>query len=82
MTLTDWTGTLGVTLLLLAYLLNLFGLLPRQGIWYGLLNLAGALLACAASVLLRYWPFIILEGVWACVSVAGLLRSPNKLPAK
>ena len=39
-----------------------------------LLNLIGAAFACTASVLLDYWPFIILEGIWALVSLYALLK--------
>jgi hypothetical protein len=43
-----------------------------------LLNVAGAAIACAASVLLKYWPFIILEGCWTIVSAAGLINYFNQ----
>jgi len=72
MTITDWTGATGVTLLLVAFFLNLVGRLPREGATYLLLNVVGAGLACLASVMLRYWPFIILEGCWTLVSAIGL----------
>ncbi|HXB05934.1 MAG TPA: hypothetical protein VNW04_02430 [Puia sp.] len=73
MTITDWTGATGVTLLLVAFFLNLVGRLPREGATYLLLNVVGAGLACLASVMLRYWPFIILEGCWTLVSAIGLV---------
>jgi hypothetical protein len=72
MSLTDWIGTAGVSLLLLAFLLNLLKKLPMNSLTYPLLNLTGAGLACLASVFLRYWPFIILEGVWTLVSAGAL----------
>jgi hypothetical protein len=65
-------GSLGVTLLLAAYLLHLFRQIP-QGKLYILLNIIGAGLSCYASVLIRYWPFVILEGCWCLVSLAGLV---------
>ncbi|MBS1977372.1 MAG: hypothetical protein JST46_08370 [Bacteroidetes bacterium] len=74
MNLTDWTGFIGVTILLLAFFLNLYDLLRKDSIYYLLLNSIGAGIACLASVLLNYWPFIILEGCWTLVSLAGLLR--------
>lgn len=74
MSLTDLTGTIGVTLLLIAFLLNLFFRVSKDGFLYLGLNVAGAVIACLASVLLVYWPFIILEATWAIVSLAGLLR--------
>ncbi len=75
MNITDWIGSLGVAILLLAFLLNLTGRLSQKGTMYAGMNVAGAALACLASVLLNYWPFIILEGVWIIVSAAALVRS-------
>lgn len=65
-------GSLGVGLLLAAYFLNLFGYTPRESRVYVLLNIIGAGLSCYASLLIRYWPFVVLEGCWCLVSVAGL----------
>jgi hypothetical protein len=64
-------GTVGVTLLLAAFFLHLFGFLS-QGRLYILLNIIGAGLSCYASVLIRYWPFVVLEGCWVLVSLLGL----------
>jgi hypothetical protein len=36
------------------------------------MNVIGAGTACVASVMLRYLPFIILEGCWTLVSAIGL----------
>jgi len=74
MTATDITGFSGVFLLLLAFILNLTAILRLNSPWYLLLNLAGSVLACLASVYLRYVPFIILEGIWAIVSLVALIR--------
>ena len=70
----DITGTLGVGLILLAYFMNIFSLIPKEGKLFFVMNIAGAGLACYASVLINYVPFIILEGVWCMVSAAGLLK--------
>jgi len=74
MTISDYIGAIGVGLLLIAYLLSIFKILHLQHPFYLLLNVIGAALACLASVLLLYWPFIILEGVWAFVSLIALIR--------
>ena len=74
MSITDWTGAIGVTILLLAYFLNLFGKISQHSVPYIVLNLIGAGIACLASVLLHYWPFIILEGAWTAVSFVAMLR--------
>ena len=73
MTYTDWIGSIGVFLILLAYFLNVIGTLNHKDIAFIILNLIGATLACIASVLLDYVPFIILEGAWVLVSLYALL---------
>jgi hypothetical protein len=74
MTATDWTGFIGVTILLVAYFLNLRKIIATDSLSYLLLNVAGAAIACMASILLKYLPFIILEGCWTIVSAAGLVN--------
>jgi len=79
MTQTDWTGFIGVTILLIAFFLNLRDVIKKDGFIYLLLNLVGAGIACFASVLLKYLPFIILESCWTLVSAIGLLNRFNKI---
>ena len=74
MTTIDWIGSLGVFQILLAYVLNISGKLKKDDLAFMLLNLLGASLACLASVLMEYIPFVILEGVWALVSLIALLK--------
>jgi hypothetical protein len=66
-------GSLGVTLLLAAFFLNLFHYLSRGSRLYLLLNILGAGLSCYASFLIRFWPFVTLEGCWVLVSIAGFV---------
>ena len=70
----DYTGTIGVTLLLVAFGLNLLNRISQSSLIYILLNCTGALLACLASILLHYAPFVILEAVWTIVSVIALVN--------
>jgi len=70
----DWIGFVGVFQILLAYVLNVFGKLEKKDLMFILLNFIGASLACLASILMKYMPFIILEGVWALVSLIALLK--------
>lgn len=74
MNLTDWLGTIGVLQILLAYFLNVIGSVSSKSLAFILLNLIGASMACFASVLLKYWPFIVLEGVWALVSLYSFIN--------
>ena len=70
----DWIGTIGVALLLLAFWLNLLNKISQSSLLYILLNCIGASLACLASVLISYIPFIILEAAWTIVSVVALVN--------
>ena len=70
----DWIGFIGVFFILLAYIFNVFEKLRQNSLTFILLNLIGASLACLASVLMDYIPFIILEGVWVLVSLISLIK--------
>ena len=74
MTTTDWIGFIGVAILLAAFFLNLFNKLDKDSVAYLSMNILGAGLACYASVLLKYLPFILLEGCWTLVSMVGLFK--------
>lgn len=74
MTLVDWIGALGVFQILLAYILNVTGKTDTNALLFLILNLIGASMACAASLMLDYLPFVVLEGVWAVVSLVTLLK--------
>ena len=74
----DLIGFIGVTILLLAFLLNLLGRISKDGWLYVLLNATGAGLACLASWLINYLPFVILEGTWMLVSILALAKMLSK----
>jgi hypothetical protein len=78
MSLTDWIGFIGVTILLIAYFLNLTNKLSKESLGYLFLNFIGAGIACFASILLHYLPFIILEGCWTLVSAYGIIQHFKK----
>jgi hypothetical protein len=75
MSYSEITGTIGVGLILLAYFCSIFGWINNRSKLFFLLNIAGAGLACYASVLIDYWPFVILEGMWFLVSFIGLIKN-------
>jgi hypothetical protein len=74
MNTTDWIGFIGVAILLAAFFLDLFNKLNKDSVAYLSMNIMGAGLACYASVLLKYLPFILLEGCWTLVSMIGLYK--------
>ncbi len=69
-------GTIGVALLLAAFVLNLLNMLRADGFAYSVLNLVGAALACYSSWLIGFMPFVVLEGVWAAAAAYALVRRP------
>ncbi len=71
----DIIGTIGVGLILMAYFLNTARLLPKDEKLFYVLNILGAALACYASFLINYMPFVILEGTWVLVSIYGLMKA-------
>ena len=71
----DIIGTLGVGLILLAYYLNTINRVPKNGKSFYVMNMTGAALACYASLLINYLPFVILEGAWTLVSIYGLMKT-------
>lgn len=74
MSSSDWIGFIGVTILLFAFLLNLLNRISAKSVTYISLNFVGAGLACLASVLINYVPFIILEGAWTMVFLVSLFQ--------
>ena len=73
MTIADWIGSIGVSILLVAFLLNLLKKIAQDSVSYVSMNLIGALLAGFASWMINYTPFIILEAVWVLVSMVSLI---------
>jgi len=75
MDFSTWIGSTGVTLLLVAFVLNLLKVLSPDGRLYSVLNLVGAGFACWSSWLIQFMPFVVLEGVWALAAAVALSRS-------
>ena len=74
LTINDWIGFIGVASLLVAFLLNLLKKISVNSLPYIIMNIVGAGMACLASWLIHYIPFVILEGVWTVVSIAALVN--------
>lgn len=74
MTIVDIIGFCGVSLILIAYFLNLNDKISVNNLGYILMNLVGAILACLASLMMEYYPFVLLEGTWTIVSLVALIK--------
>ncbi len=67
-------GSVGVAILLLAFLMNLLKKWQQDNLRYILLNIIGAALSCASSIVIHFLPFIILEATWTIVSILALIK--------
>jgi hypothetical protein len=74
MSVSDWIGTVGVTLLLIAFALNITKKISPESIPYLLLNIFGAGLAGVSSYMIQFWPFVVLESVWVVASLLPLIK--------
>jgi uncharacterized protein with PQ loop repeat len=67
-------GSIGVSLLLLAFFFSLFKIISQESNAYLWLNLVGACIAAYASWLIHYIPFVVLECAWTMVALGGILK--------
>lgn len=66
-------GSVGVALLLVAFVLNVLQRLDENGAAYLTMNLVGASLACWYAWVSGLVPFVILEGTWALAAGVRLV---------
>ena len=66
-------SVLGALAILLAYAANQLRLLGPSNFSYALLNFVGSLVLAVIAVIEVQWGFILLEGVWALVSLWGII---------
>ena len=73
-------SVLGALAILLAYVANQFRFIDPSKLSYSVLNFAGSLVLAVIAVIEVQWGFLLLEGVWALVSLWGIvmvLRGDN-----
>jgi hypothetical protein len=75
MSVSDIIATAGVSILLLAFLLQILKIISMESNLYSLLNLVGAGLAGISAYMISFMPFVILESVWVLVSIFNLFKN-------
>jgi hypothetical protein len=75
MSIAEIFGSIGVALLLVAFFMNLFGLMSSDSRAYKAINAIGAGISCYASYLIGFAPFVVLEATWFAVAVVAMIRS-------
>ncbi len=75
MSISEITGSIGVALLLIAFFMNLFGMLDSESRAYQAMNAIGAAISCYASYLIGFVPFVVLEAIWCAAALSAMLRS-------
>jgi hypothetical protein len=74
MKVSDIIASIGVIILLIAFFLNLNKRLSADSKTYILMNFIGAGICCYASWMVKFYPFVVLEGIWAFVALISLLK--------
>ena len=64
----------GAVLILAAYGGNQFGFMERTNAAYSWMNLIGSLILAIIAYQAQQWGFLLLEAVWAAVSIPPLIR--------
>ena len=74
MSIAEIFGSIGVAMLLIAFFMNLFGLMSSDSRVYHAINAVGAGISCYASYLIGFAPFVVLEATWCAVAVVAMIR--------
>jgi hypothetical protein len=75
-------SVLGSLLVLIAYVASQFGWLSAKGLSFAFANIMGSGILAVVAALEAQWGFLLLEGAWALVSLAAVVKQrakPNTL---
>lgn len=75
---TTLIGILGAGLVLLAFVLNQLHKWRDDELRYDLVNFLGGTLLVIYAILLKAYPFAVLNGVWALISLRDSVRDLQK----
>lgn len=73
----DIIASIGVIILLIAFLLNLYKKLPANSRPYCLMNFIGAAICGFSSYLIDFYPFVVLESIWAGFALVSFFKVPR-----
>jgi len=73
----DIIASIGVIILLIAFLLNMFKKVSAQSRLYTGMNFLGAGICCFSSYLINFYPFVVLEGIWAMFALYSFFNVPR-----
>jgi hypothetical protein len=73
----DIIASVGVTILLAAFVLNLFKVLNTQSRVYSAMNFIGAAICGYSSYLIEFYPFVVLESIWAAFGLYSFFNVPR-----
>ena len=68
----------GAVLVLVAYFTYQRGWMGRENPWYNLMNLVGSGLLAWIAIMDRRWGFILLEVLWALLSIPPLIKRSKR----
>lgn len=71
-------GIVGAFLILLAFILNQIHIWKDTGLIYDITNFIGAVLLVIYGLIIKGWPFVILNSVWAIVSLRDVVLDIKK----
>lgn len=72
-------GTIGAFLILLAFILQQRHVWEAEDLKYDGVNLIGGLCLVIYAVMLKSYPFLILNGVWAIISLRDVVQDILRL---
>jgi hypothetical protein len=75
-------SVLGSLLVLLAYVANQLGWLRATGLGYAFANIAGSGILAVIAALEGQWGFLLLEAVWASVSLVAVVECQARQAAR
>ena len=72
--MTELVQIVGAILVLAGFAAAQLGRVSAKSVGYLVINLVGSALLAAVAVIGRDWGFLLLEGVWAVVSLISLIK--------